>query len=418
MSPARTVIVGSAVPLLILIVLVGLPPAISAVGVERPEPAPLGSNTSPFGGSAASGTASRAEEALSLAWLRRSINAGRDLAFTGTEIVSARHPDSSITRVLDLVQDSDGVRTATARDAAAGSQPAGPGTGSMADGDALAGLSERALDALAAGYELRTDGTDRVAGRTATVVVAARAGREMARMWLDNRTGLLLRQDVLDNAGRPQRMAAFLQLTLTNAGSAPDGTGSTTAVGPLRAPVRAVGIGGLTVPAIRRSGRFSQPNPAATSTPTPAPGDPWSEIVSPTELTALRADGWPCPVALAAGYVMLDARRRTVSGRSTLHLTYGDGLSAISVFLQRGELDATGLTGLTSRKWGDTNVYVRDGWPEVMIWQGGPTVITAVGDAEPADFRTILSALPRQSNHGTLGSLQQRMGSALAWFKS
>jgi sigma-E factor negative regulatory protein RseB len=403
--------VGSAVPLLILIVLVGLPPAISAVGVERPEAAPLGSNTSPFDGSAASGTAATAEEALSLTWLRRSINAGRELAFSGTEIVSARHADSSITRVLDLVQGADGVRTATARDSGAqGSQPTESGTGSTADGDGLSGLSERALDALAAGYELRTDGSGRVAGRTATVVVAARAGREVARMWLDNRTGLLLRQDVLNSAGRPQRMAAFLQLTLTKPGSA---AGSTTALGPLRAPIRTVGIGGLTVPAIRRSG---PPNSAAT--PTPDPADPWTEVVSPSELTALRANNWPCPVALASGYVMLDARRRTVSGRSTLHLTYGDGLSAISLFLQRGELDATGLTGLTSRKWGDTNVYVRDGWPEVMVWQGGPTVITAVGDTEPADFRAILSALPRQSNHGTLGSLQQRMGSALAWFKN
>jgi hypothetical protein len=103
---------------------------------------------------------------------------------------------------------------------------------------------------------------------------------------------------------------------------------------------------------------------------------------------------------------------------STLHLTYGDGLSAISVFLQRGELDPDGLAGLTVRKWGDAEVYVRDGWPDVMVWQGGPTVITAIGDAEPADFRTVLSALPRQANHGTLGSLQQRMGSALAWFGS
>ena len=61
---------------------------------------------------------------------------------------------------------------------------------------------------------------------------------------------------------------------------------------------------------------------------------------------------------------------------------------------------------------------VCDGWPEVMVWQGGPTVITAVGDAEPGELQTILSALPRQPNRGTLGSLQQRMGSALAWFKS
>jgi sigma-E factor negative regulatory protein RseB len=389
--------------LLILIVLVGLPPA--SVGGQRPVGAQLDGLSSPLSDPAAdepagfepaaanrSSAEEEAAEAASLIRLRSSISAGQELSFSGTEIVSAWHSDSSISWVLDLVQGPDGRRVATARDGAAGEQElSGPDPDS---GDALGGLSERALDALAAGYDLRIDGSDRVAGRQATVVVAARQGRAVARMWLDNRTGLLLRQDVFDSAGRLHRMAAFVELTLTEAT-------------PLRTPVSGFGVGTLTVPAVRRSVRE-----------TPSPAQPAGELVGPAELSALRTDGWPCPVALPAGYVLLDARRTSADGRSTLHLTYGDGLSAISVFLQRGELDAASLTGLTSRKWGNAEVYVRDGWPEVMIWQGGPTVITAVGDAEPSDLRTVLSALPRQSNHGTLGSLQQRMGSALAWFRS
>jgi sigma-E factor negative regulatory protein RseB len=414
-SPSRTVVVGSAVPLLLLIVLVGLPPARAAVGLQQSEPDPLGGMNAPVADPSANGTGAgvtAADEARSLAWLRRSISAGHDLVFTGTEVVSIRHPGSSTTRVLELQQGGDGVRTATAQapGTPSGTAPSA-GTGSRqlvgpgADGDALAGLSERALDALAAGYDLRTDGADRVAGRAATVVVAERDGREVARMWLDDRTGLLLRQDVRDGAGQLHRTATFLDLVVTGTRTvAPS-------VGPLRSSVKSFGVGSLTIPAVRRSDRAATPAPASTG--------PWRDVVSPTELTTLRAEGWPCPVALAAGYVLLDARRTaSSSGPSTLHLTYGDGLSAISVFLQRGELNAAGLTGLTSRKWGDTEVYVRDGWPEVMVWQGGPTVITAVGDAEPADLQTILSALPRQSNRGTLGSLQQRMGSALAWFKS
>jgi sigma-E factor negative regulatory protein RseB len=164
---------------------------------------------------------------------------------------------------------------------------------------------------------------------------------------------------------------------------------------------------GVTVPTARTS---------ASGTPNPARA--WSDVVSPAELTKLRADGWPCPAALSVGYVLLDARRASAGSGATLHLTYSDGLSAVSVFLQRGDLDAAGLSGLSSRKWGDAEVYVRDGWPDVMVWQGGPTVITAIGDAEPAELQVILGALPRQTNHGTLGSLQQRMGSALAWLAS
>ena len=409
MTPSRTVIVGSALPLLILIGLVGFPPARVAIGLEGPT-VPLESNAIPIadrGSAAGLGRAPTPDEALSLVRLRRSITAGRRLAFTGTEIVSAWHLGRPATRVLELVQGADGVRTIKARNVGdvVESQAIGSGT---AD-DALSTLSDRALDALAAGYELRIGPADQVAGRAATVVVAARNGREVARIWLDDQTGLLLRQDVLDGAGRLRRMAAFVELTMTDPVAA-------TPSGPRRFPIQSFGVGGLALPAARRSGE-NRASVTPTPTPTPAPAGPWSDVVSPDELTALRADGWPCLAALPAGYVLLDARQLTAAGHSTLHLTYGDGLSAISVFLQRGELDVAGLPGLTKRKWGDTEVYVRDGWPDVMVWQGGQTVITAVGDADQSELQAILSALPRQANHGRLDSLQQRMGSALAWFR-
>jgi sigma-E factor negative regulatory protein RseB len=399
-SSSRTVIVGSALPLLILVGLVGFPPVRTAVGLERAEPVPqvgrASSAHSGRGSVAPSDRAATKEETIVLGRLRRSIRAGRDLAFTGTEVVSAWRPSGASTRVLDLVQRAGGVRTTTARDA--GAQPV---TALTATPDGLAVLSERALTALTAGYDLRSGGTDRVAGRAASVVVAARDGREVARMWLDERTGLLLRQDLLDSAGRPYRTAAFVDLKLTGApAAAPVVTATPMPLNlPLRSSVRTV----------------------SRTVPSPAVGasvDPWDDVVSSAELTDLRADGWPCPAQLPVGFVLLDARRTEVTaGRSALHLTYGDGLSAISVFLQRGRLDGAQLAGLTPQKWGDADVYVRAGPPQVMVWQGGATVITVVGDVEPGDLQRALSALPRQPNGGTLDSLQQRMGSALAWFK-
>jgi len=404
---------GAAVPFLLLIVLIGLPPARAVVGLQQPESAPHGNEVTPIadpGPSTGGAGVTSEDEARSLMQLRRAIGAGRELAFTGTEVVSVRHQDTSITRVLDLVQDAEGARTATVRDSGV-RQTAGPG-------DALAGLSERALDALAAGYDLRTQGSDRVTGRDTTVVVAERGGHVVARMWLDDQTGVLLREDVLDAAGGVHRTAAFVQFKLTT-GSPVAGT----AVGPLHPQVSSLGIRGVRVPAVRRpaqvGGQGVGPQTVASHAVASTPTEAWSDVVSPAELTKLRSEGWPCPVALAAGYVLLDARRTTPpSGGPMLHLTYGDGLTAISVFLQQGKLDAARLTGLSRQNWAGAEVYVREGWPEVMVWQGGPTVITAVGDAEPSDLRTILSALPRQSNRGTLGSLQQRMGSALAWFRS
>jgi negative regulator of sigma E activity len=389
----RTVIVGSALPLLILVGLLGLPPAQSALGLERRQSVPRGTGPPASVSLVRAGTPrDAAREAAALAALRRSVRAGRGLSFSGTQIVAGWNPQGSTTRVLDLVQRPSGLRTATVRDTLDGSEQVVGWSG--ADGDGLVGLSERALEALADAYQLRIAEHGEVAGRAATVVVAVRDGREAARMWLDDETGLLLRQDVLDRAGRLHRMVAFLELRVPGAGRAVQ-------------------------PAATRSNATTAGNVGAARNPGAAgQAVAWGEVLTAADLDRWRAEGWPCPGQLSEGFVLLDARRSTSSvGGPVLHLTYSDGLSAISVFLQRGHLDEAHLTGLSSEKWGDSLVHVRGGWPELMVWQGGPTVITAVGDAEPTDLRAALGTLPRQRDRGTLDSLQRAMGSALAWFR-
>jgi sigma-E factor negative regulatory protein RseB len=377
------VIVGSALPLLILVGLVGIPSARYLSGSEQP----ISARSTPSSGSA-EGKATPAEakaEALALTWLRRSIRSGQQLGFSGTEVVTSTYTGGSTTRVLDLSQRPGGPRIMTEHNGSQTKRGAAPGSvlgATSATSDALAGLSERALAALAADYQLSLGGRDEVAGRAATVIVASSNGREVARMWLDNSTGLLLRQDVLDRSGRLHRMAAFLDLR-TSADSS----------GPVVKRVNLTGVN----------------RPVATAA--------WSNATR-AEVARWRADGWPCPDRLAEGFVLLTAQRETApSGAPVVHLTYGDGLSAISVFLQRGQLDGDRLTGLRSQKWGQGVVHVRAGWPEVLVWQGGQTVFTAVGDAEPTDLRAALSALPRQPKRGRLGSIQHEMGSAFAWFK-
>jgi len=223
-----------------------------------------------------------------------------------------------------------------------------------------------------------------VAGRPATVVVARRDGRDRARLWLDNSTGLLVRQDVVDVAGRLRRTAALLSLRV-------DRPTTTTA--------------GVRVSSL-----------VATQPQTQTQDELWT-AVTPAEAAQWQADGWPCPQQLAQGYALLDVRRSTSDGAPVLQLVYGDGLSSISVFLQRGQLDDRVAKGLVSQKWGSGTVLVRAGSPEVVIWQGGKLVITAVGDDDPAELEAVLATLPRRPDRGPLGSLHHGMGSALAWFK-
>jgi sigma-E factor negative regulatory protein RseB len=386
---SRTVLVGSALPLLILVGLLRLPSAQSALGLER-QPSPTGRGT-PSSATAAATSSISAASSSALVVLRRSIRAERALAFSGTQIVTVWSSAGSTTEVLDLVQRPGGQRMVKIRDTGDG---ASTGDGAarvigqpVADGAGSAALSERALDALAEAYQLRIAASDQVVGRSATVVVAERNGREAARIWLDDATGLVLRQEVLDRAGRLARMVAFLDLRLAARGAGA-GQSSNLAANPL--------------PGLAVKGQTA----------------PWSDVISASALDGWRAAGWPCPQRLPSGFVLLDARRASTSSSAPmLHLTYSDGLSAISVFLQRGKLNDGQLKGLRSEKWGNAVVHVRAGWPELMVWQGGPTVITAVGDAEPAELRAALDPLPRQPDRGALDSLQHAMGSALAWFR-
>jgi hypothetical protein len=82
------------------------------------------------------------------------------------------------------------------------------------------------------------------------------------------------------------------------------------------------------------------------------------------------------------------------------------------VFLQRGHLDTGELTGWSQQKWGDASVRVRTGWPETLSWQSGETVVTAVGDVEPAELEVALAGLPRDDDPGTMTRFAR---SAFGW---
>jgi sigma-E factor negative regulatory protein RseB len=410
-TPSRTVVIGSALPFLLLVGLIGLPALRSEPGLQVPQaiaggtvplgvvPASVRSNSDAEASADAAGP-----EASALRRLRSSLLSGRRLGFSGTEVVRSWRAGGSATWRLNLVQRPGSPRLATVQSGSTGQagsagQSGSAGQAGIADGvpggDPLTALSARAIVALAAGYQLRLGPSDTVAGRSATVVIAARDGRDLGKFWLDKKTGLLLRQDVMDRVGRVRRTASFLTLS-------PDRPSVGTAAD-------------MSTRASARTAARIGPVDGSS-----APTDGWNEV-TPTELARWQAAGWPCLQELADGYVLLDVRRGPTgaasSAGSALQLVYGDGLSAISVFVQQGQLDAAGLTGLTSQAWGDGTVLVRTGWPEVLVWQGGRVVFTAIGDDDPGGLQAVLSPLPQQPDRGTLGSLQHGMGSALAWFK-
>ena len=160
-------------------------------------------------------------------------------------------------------------------------------------------------------------------------------------------SGLLLRREVYDAAGRPVRSSAFVDVEVSPA-----------------AACRALAAPAVAGPAGGRAG---------------------------------RAEGWH--VAGRAARRLPAVRRAAAAdhaGRAVLHLAYSDGLSTMSLFAQRGRPGRRPATdGFAPQHVGGRPVWVRTDGPERVVWSGGGQVWTLVSDARPTTCRARSPALPR-----------------------
>lgn len=191
-----------------------------------------------------------------------------------------------------------------------------------------------------------------VVGRPVSVVEASdRSAADpavVARWWIDNSTGLLLWQETYDAAGAVSLAAGFTSVTISDKPTymehlAPRlATATTTA-----------SLGLSTVAQLSRSGWF------------------WSSEIAGLPLVRVRSDEATDPDAL--------------------HLVYSDGVSALSVFEQRGVLaDLPAGAG-----WDPTlGAYLAVGTPSMASWQSGDRVFTVVTDGAPDLVTWAVTSLP------------------------
>ncbi|MCI1190503.1 MucB/RseB C-terminal domain-containing protein [Calidifontimicrobium sp. SYSU G02091] len=147
-------------------------------------------------------------------------------------------------------------------------------------------------------YELRAEGDDRVAGHDATVYLLQPRddARFAQRLWVERRSGLLLRTDVLSSDGRVLESAAFSDVTI-GVKPQPDVV--------LRSMKRLDGY------------RVLRPT------------------LAPTELAA---EGWQ--IAPVPGFVQVRGVRRSVAAGESEHddtvlqAVFSDGLTHVSVFIE------------------------------------------------------------------------------------
>jgi sigma-E factor negative regulatory protein RseB len=349
---ARTALVGTALPLLLLLGLVGA----SATVVPG------------------DGTADDDSQALEA--LVRAVRASGELAYHGTQVISTWGAEGGTTQMLEVWQATGGQRWERAQVPGRPSQVTSMHAGQ--DAAVLAPQYTQILGLLASSYRLAFGGQARVAGRQADVVVASNQGRERARVWLDTATGLPLRHEVLDASGRLRRIATFIDIDLDPA-----------------------------------PGSIPPDRPEAVLAP-PA----WPHVVSDAELDGMRDHGWTCPDRLAGGLQLVDARfAPQTSSTPALHLTYTDGLSAVSVFLQRGRLDGGGLPGFAAVHWVDRTVYLARDWPMRVVWQDGPEVVTLVGDMTSDEARGLVAQLSagQPGDLGAMARIALQLRGMFAW---
>jgi sigma-E factor negative regulatory protein RseB len=316
-----------------------------------------------------------------LTLLERADHAPRTTAYSGLQFVATWSRAGSSSYLVDI-QHQPGFGTAIQ---VQGTSVASPGASFTPDDQqdrpsigVLSGGDVGELAVLSQNYDLRVAGSASVAGRPATVIEVYRPrDRVAARFWVDDRTGLLLRREVYDGRGRTIRASAFIDL---------------------------------------KPGA-----PAALAHVPPSMPQPAGRPVAPAELVGLVDDGWSCPWHLGAGLALYDARRDNSPQGAVLHLSYSDGLSAVSVFEQRGRLDTAGLAGFRAAKVGGVRVHVDDGYPQRVVWAAKGKVFTVIADAPAETVTAVVRSLPHaEKRPGVAQRVGHRVGRGISrvasWF--
>ena len=311
--------------------------------------------------------------------LERAAAAPRATSYTGVQFVSAWSPGSTTSHVLDVAHRAGGGTTLRA-DGTAGS-PAAAVTVQSSGSPSVLSLS--AVELLGEHYSLAVTGTAQVAGRLTDVVEVTRPGAlatapPAARFWVDRVSGLMLRREIYDENGMTVRAGSFVSVAL-------------------------------------------QESASSDSPDTPADGaveTAWTASYDTAALVRMRQQGWYCPTSLPGALTLVDARRST-SG--IVHLSYSDGLSVVSVFEQRGDLDERGMSGHRRTTIAGHAVYQQDSVPTRLVWTSGSRVFTVVADAPQRTVDLVVAALPHEPVDGdSFGGAAARVGRGLdrvaSWF--
>lgn len=293
------------------------------------------------------GTGERLAPATALAELQRAVGAADSLAYAGRQTVVASRGATTVSAQVDVrFEPGQGSQVTVV---------SGQGT-KVLSGFVDEPVSSRTVDGevvslLAKGFTFGGSTGSTVAGRSATVVEAARQddpGAVVARWWVDDVTGLVLWHETYDATGASTLVAGFDSIE----------------IGPGRTFIKHLSPS-LVVP-------------AATS------------VLTLSTAPTLSREGWVCGSELA-GLNLVRLRTDGSDQPGLLHMVYSDGVSTISVFEERGRLVQPGGDAAWDAELG---AYVRNGTSTSATWQSGGTVLTVVTDGSSDLLGEAVRSLP------------------------
>jgi sigma-E factor negative regulatory protein RseB len=308
--------------------------------------------------------AAATQQAAAMGLLAQAAAAGQETSYQGVEQTRQSGVDGTVTVVSQVWHQGGGltvIRTST------GATP----VVSYDTGDSSAagvfGVTSDQVALLGKHYVAVDRGTGTSSGLPARIIEVYRFdGSLAARFWLDEQTLVPLRREDFDPADKLVSDETFTQvrfgpLTEKPAAAAPEG--------PLSAA---------------------------------AAGSGWVAAGSPgTVVASLAGRGVQLPGTELAGLPLYAAAWSGTGVSQVTDLEYSDGLSVISLFVQRGTLAAS-MTGWRPLSLDGYRVYVSD---HSVTWAGHGEVYTMVSDASPQTVAEAVAALPTSAQPGLVDRL-------------
>ncbi|MHB1431431.1 MAG: sigma-E factor regulatory protein RseB domain-containing protein [Streptosporangiaceae bacterium] len=335
----------------------------SMIGTDRRPPGVIESITAGISGAqlhAAPGPVGSATVRRGLRLMAAAETACQNVTYRGEQMVVWWGPsgaNASLVQVWHRLGQQELTLGTNDVDLPASARPTGS-AGSTVSSHVTAGVlsvSAWMLSLMRDNYLIEYAGTGTASGRPASLVVIRRQdGSVAARYWLDRATGLPLRREIFDSSGHLVNEGVFIDLHVGDA-EVPD------------------------VPAPRAPAWRSQPTRAG--------------------LAALRKQHWPVPARLPGNLSLVTLTHTATKSGDVVDASYSDGLSVVSIFLQRGRLPSS-MPDWKRATVDGARVYLSVPGARSVAWSADGFVYTVIADASSATVGQIVAGLPHDRHEG------------------